>query len=240
MSDELHEETLEPQEYFKIASDYEAGRNGKPQDLVHAARYMMKAADAGHWLATYNVGAFYFHGKGLPQDLKKAREWVLKARSLGGEEMADKALAYIDKKEKELGQTGRKFRLPTTSNMTEPEEADKADKAGKKSTEMPGWKIFLFWVCVGGVLWIAQMLDDTKTWNGRAFVGWVVGLAALGIFLNIIWGSTVRETFQNFKAVTKALLGSLLVLLVIGSITECSGGGSSSGRAVELPDNWRR
>ena len=237
MSDESHEGTLEPQDYFKIASDYEAGRNGKPQDLVHAARYMMKAADGGHWLATYNVGAFYLHGRGLPQDLKKAREWVLRARSLGGEEMADKALAFIDEKEKELGQAGQSFGLPKTCNMTEPEEAD---KTGKRSTGMSGWKIFLFWVCVAGVLWIAQVLDDTKTWNGRAFVGWVVGLAALGIFLNIIWGSTVRETFQNIKGVTKAILGSLLVLLAIGGIAKCSGGGSPSGSAVELPDNWRK
>ena len=179
MTEETTDESTSPADDFQIAGDYESGRNGRAKDLEQAAVYMIRAAEAGHCGATYNVCALYFHGKGVPQDLDIARSWAMRVRAQGSIELADKALSLIDEKQKAIRAGLNRGEAAATAQPSSIEA--KNEPSSRSSFPMP----IYFLVGVGLLLYVASELDNSYPGSGRSFVGWVFGLGALGVFLNI-------------------------------------------------------
>ena len=119
--------------------------------------------------------------------------------------------------------------------MNDPED-EKSNRAAGESL----WPLVLFLCGIAAVLFVAQQFEDWSAGTGRMFLGWFVGIGALLIFLNIIWGSTFRETLSNLKGITKAIFGLFVVVMIIGGIGQCSGSGSSGNGLGGVPDNWRK
>lgn len=119
--------------------------------------------------------------------------------------------------------------------MSEPD-----DKKPKGESGASIWPPVLFVCGIVAVLFVAQQFEDSSAGTGRKFLGWFVGIGALLIFLNIIWGSTFRETLANLKGITKAILGFFVAVMIVGGIGQCSGGGSSGDGLGGVPDNWRK
>lgn len=119
--------------------------------------------------------------------------------------------------------------------MSQPPEKDKNSK--RESI----WPPILFVCGLFAVLYVAQLFEDSSSGAGRKFFVWFMGIGALLIFFNIIWGPSLRETMANLKGVSKAILGVLLALLVIGGISQCTGGSGTEGNGLGgVPDNIRR
>jgi TPR repeat protein len=55
------------------------------QDYSEAVRWFEKAANQGHVVAQATLGAYYWAGRGVPEDLTRAYFWSVLARA-GGEE----------------------------------------------------------------------------------------------------------------------------------------------------------
>jgi len=66
-----------------LASMYESGVSGVPQDLKKAAEWYVTAAEDGDPERLYLVGRVYDQGIGVPQDLTEARKWYQDAAQKG-------------------------------------------------------------------------------------------------------------------------------------------------------------
>jgi len=119
--------------------------------------------------------------------------------------------------------------------MTDPDHKPD-DQTPKPSGKSSWWGPILFLGCVALLLYVADQIDKSSPGSGRSFVGWVVGLGALGIFFNIIWGKTTKETAGNLLGVVKWVVGIALFALVFGGLFQCSG---SDDGVRGLPDNVR-
>jgi hypothetical protein len=215
-------DAMDPAEQAEIGEDYRFGSNGKPQDMAKAAFYLLKAAERGNPLATCVVAWFYVKGQGLPQDLDRARVWAMKAKSQGSIKVADEVLTAIDAKQNGISATPH-----CKSVMPLPEQPSKGSKAEppKNSTF---WSPILFIAGVGLLLYIADQVDKNSPGAGRLVVGWTFGLGALGIFLNIVWGPTIKDVGKNLTDFMKALAWTALGLAIFAGIGNCSGGLNSS------------
>jgi len=60
------------------------GSLGVPEDHAMAARYFLKAAQAGDAQAMDNIGVMYSQGKGVPKDIDEAVRWWRKAVEVDG------------------------------------------------------------------------------------------------------------------------------------------------------------
>lgn len=233
MSEEINDEALE---HFRIATAFESGSHGKTKDPVQAALHMIKAAEGGHQLAVYNVCAFYLHGRGLPQDLERARAWAMKLKALGSTEFADQAFAAIAAKEEALS---KGVRAPSVAIAPErgPDHAKQAPLKGS-----PFWPPILFLGGLGLLVYGAGKVDSDYPGLGRSMIGWVGVLGALGVLLNIIWGRTSKETVKNFAGLMRGVAATILSIFLVGSIGYCSGGGrSSDGEGLgDVPDQVRK
>jgi TPR repeat protein len=73
----------EPSAQYNIGLMYDKGQS-VVQDCSAAMSWYRKAADQGHVLAQFALGAMYFDGtRGAPQDYGQALEWYLKAAKQG-------------------------------------------------------------------------------------------------------------------------------------------------------------
>lgn len=54
---------------------YDKGVQGIMQDSKEAVKWYQQAADKGYALAQYNLGAMYYHGKGVEQSYTEAVKW---------------------------------------------------------------------------------------------------------------------------------------------------------------------
>jgi uncharacterized protein len=68
-------------------------KDGVKQDEKEAVRWFTRAAEHGNLAAQSKLGAFFWGGRGVPQDLTKAYFWTVLARA-GGDE-GSKALAIV-------------------------------------------------------------------------------------------------------------------------------------------------
>ncbi len=236
MSEEAINGSHSPADYFRIAGEYESGRNGRGRDLEQAAAYMIRAAEAGHCGATYEVCALYFHGKGVPQDLEIARSWAMRVRAQGSIELADKALSLIDEKQRGMGASLSPRESTATSRLSSMDE--KNELSGRSSLLLP----IYFLVGVGLLLYVASELDNAYPGLGRSFIGWVFGLGALGILLNIVWGRTVKETKKNFSELLRETAIAMLGICLLASVGYCSGGAKNfeNDGPGEVPDQIRK
>jgi len=57
--------------------------SGVPEDDAEAVKWWKKAAEQGHALAQYDLGAMYAKGEGVPQDHKEAVKWYRKSAEQG-------------------------------------------------------------------------------------------------------------------------------------------------------------
>lgn len=119
--------------------------------------------------------------------------------------------------------------------MSEPES-----KTSKDESEASLWPPVLFVFGIFAVLFVAQQFEDSGAGTGRKFLVWFFGIGAFLIFLRIVWGSTFRETLSNLKFITKAILGFVVAVMIIGGVGQCSGGGSSGDGIGGVLDNWRK
>ena len=74
---------------YKLGYMYQEGAIRK--DYTQAAKYFLQAATAGHAEAQYFMGWLCEWGKGVPLDLKKAKQWYRKSAAQGDKD-AKKAL----------------------------------------------------------------------------------------------------------------------------------------------------
>ena len=67
-----------------------------PHDEALAAKWFLKSAEGGYIDGMTSIAVFYYHGRGVTQDYKKANEWFLKAANKGDAlAMNDLGLAYM-------------------------------------------------------------------------------------------------------------------------------------------------
>ena len=66
-----------------LASLYETGRAGLPQDLAAARLWTRRAAGGGNRLAMHNLGLFLSEGDGGPRDVVEAAAWFRRAADRG-------------------------------------------------------------------------------------------------------------------------------------------------------------
>ena len=114
-------------------------------------------------------------------------------------------------------------------------EQNPNNSEGKPSARMPWWQYVVFYGGVALVLFVANLLNKDSPGTGGSFVFWVLGLCAVAIFLNIIWGKSAKETARNFSGVMKAIALTLLGIFILGGIGYCSTG--SNG---DSGDRWER
>ena len=70
------------------------GGAGVSQDFPEAFRWFSKAAEQGHVVAQATLGAYYWAGRGVPQDLSKAYFWGLIAAA-GGDQGSSYRVAAL-------------------------------------------------------------------------------------------------------------------------------------------------
>ena len=232
MTNEVNDHLSDAARDFAIACDYESGTHGKPKDLERAFSSMSKAAEDGHCLAAYALCAFYFHGRGTPRDFKSARAWALRVKELGAGDLADAALVMIEAKEREPYADAQQQDATTAPPGT----------VSEKPTRETFWPGLLGLGSLALLVYVAGEVDKHSPGAGRSLIGWVFGLGALGIFLNIIWARNVKDTVKNFVGLMKGALQTFLAILLVAGIGYCSGGVRSldSGVLGDLPDNVRK
>ena len=67
----------------QLGALYLLGKEGKDQDDIKAAQWMLKAANQGVLEAEVIMAAMYDRGLGIPQDVPKATAWYEKAAAQG-------------------------------------------------------------------------------------------------------------------------------------------------------------
>jgi TPR repeat protein len=81
-----------PEEQCKIGLKYYESKK-----YANAVKWYRKSAERGYAEAQYRLGFLYEYGRGVPRDIKEARNWYKKAASQG-DISAKTALKYLDKK----------------------------------------------------------------------------------------------------------------------------------------------
>lgn len=88
------------------------------QDYVAAQKWLEKAAEQGHPLASYHVGGLYFYGRGMPKDRKKAIGfWKIAAEAGVDGAQSDLGLSLVraDGVEKDLVEAYKWFAISARS-----------------------------------------------------------------------------------------------------------------------------
>jgi TPR repeat protein len=62
---------------------YATGGRSVPQNWATAAKWWRKAAEAGDQGAQWNIGACYYYGRGVDQDVARAMVWIRKSTAQG-------------------------------------------------------------------------------------------------------------------------------------------------------------
>lgn len=83
------------EDLFNQGEKYYYGRK-VIKNYAKAFKYFLSAAEGGHAGAQYMIGTIYRNGEGVPKDLRKAREWFVKA-DVQGYNNASIAIEFIDK-----------------------------------------------------------------------------------------------------------------------------------------------
>ena len=79
-------EAGDPAAMFTVANWIMQGKGGATKDAARALQLQLQAANMGHPNATFNVGAHYLSGDGVPggeRDVLKAAEWFARAADMG-------------------------------------------------------------------------------------------------------------------------------------------------------------
>lgn len=75
--------TGDPQAQLHLATFYENGEGGLPQDVAAARLWTERAATGGERLAMHNLGLFLMDGEGGPRDFGRAATWFRRAADRG-------------------------------------------------------------------------------------------------------------------------------------------------------------
>lgn len=91
-----HEWSLRPGQKQHGEAAFKLGnRHFVAKDATKAIRWYLRAADAGHTGAQYNLGLMYLKGEGVSRNTLKGLGWVTKAAECG-DEKARELLQRID------------------------------------------------------------------------------------------------------------------------------------------------
>ena len=99
------------------------------------------------------------------------------------------------------------------------------------------WVYVLGYGAIAPLFYIADVMNKSSAGTGTSLLLGVFGLGALGIFLNIIWGASAKETGTNLLTVIKwvcVICVASFVLVGLGRFTGCD------GDVPSLPENIRR
>lgn len=80
----------EPEAQAVLGLAYTLGELGLRADDQQAAIWFRRAADQGNPMAQYVLGLMYEEGRGVPRNIRKARQWFRKAAAAGLPAAAEK------------------------------------------------------------------------------------------------------------------------------------------------------
>jgi hypothetical protein len=233
-SDVALADTMSLGEQFEMGSECLKGTWRMPKDLERAIFYLTRAAERDHYLAAYTLACLYLHGAELPQNLGIAREFAMKLKSHGPHKDTDQLLAAIDAKQNAPSPADEKPSSKATNNAA----LDKYPRTNSPSNSSSIWPPLAGFGGIVLLVVVAGAIDKNTPGGGRTFIGWVVGLGALGIFLNIVVGRTVKQTKENVTELIRNVALTFLGIFLLGGIGFCSSEFGSSqekvrGEAIE-------
>lgn len=111
-----------------------------------------------------------------------------------------------------------------------------------EATSASLWPPILFVCAIFAMLFVADKIGASDPAIGRAFIGLVGGVVALGVFLWIVWGSTFRETIGNIGVAAKWIVTGVMISVALGGLLKCSTGPSdhSVDGVGDIPNQWRK
>src|SRR5262249_18741052 len=118
----------------QLATFYNNGEKGFPQDFKKAAKWFRKVAENGDVNAQFTLAAYYEKGLGVDKNTLEAMKWYGKAAE-GGDEEAEEALKRLEKYVDKVQVDNVQFASPFSTHHKLKERPKKPEQLGANPYE---------------------------------------------------------------------------------------------------------